>query len=67
MIELAGLLAAAVLLITLVTLEVRRTAPEGGQPARPMILGRTVSGKVIAVIWAMYLLLFLPRLLGLLT
>jgi hypothetical protein len=67
MINLAGLLTAAALLITLVTLEVRRAGPDTGQPTHPRLLGRTVSPRVIAVIWAMFLLLFLPRVLGLLT
>ena len=66
MIELAGLLATAVLLATLVALEVRRAGPETGQPTRPRLLGRTVSRGVVAVMWAMYVILFLPRVLGLL-
>ena len=67
LIDLAGLLATAALLVTLVALEVRRAGPDTGQPARPKLLGRTVSPKVVAVMWTMYLLLFLPRVLGLLT
>ncbi len=67
MIELAGLLAAAALLFTLVALDVQRTASDTGQPARQRLLGRTVSRSVLAAMWAMYLLLFLPRLLGLLS
>jgi len=66
LIDLAGLLAAATLLVTLVALEVRRTGPNAGQPARPRLFGRTVSRTVVAVMWTMYLLLFLPRVLGLL-
>ena len=66
MIDLAGLLAAAALLITLVTLEVRRAGPGTGQPTHGRHLGRTVSRKVVAVMWTMYLILFLPRVLGLL-
>ncbi len=66
MIDLAGLLATAALLVTLVTLEVRRAGPDTGQPSRPRLLGRTVSRGVVAVMWTMYLLLFLPRVLGLL-
>ena len=66
MIELAGLLATAALLATLVGLEVRRAGPETGQPTRPRLLGRTVSRGVVAVMWAMYAILFLPRVLGLL-
>jgi hypothetical protein len=67
MIDLAGLLAAAALLVTLVTLEVRRAASDSAQPTRPRILGLTVSPRVVGVMWMMYLLLFLPRVLGLLT
>ena len=63
-IDLAGLLAAAALLITLIALEVRRAGADSG---RPRLLGRTVSPRVVAVMWATYLLLFLPRVLGLLT
>ena len=66
MIDLAGLLAAAALLVTLVALEVRRAGADTGQPTRPRVLGRTVSRKVVAVMWTMYLVLFLPRVLGLL-
>ncbi|MBT2551787.1 hypothetical protein [Arthrobacter sp. ISL-5] len=66
LIDLAGLLATAVLLVTLVALEVRRAAPDTGQPTRPKHLGRTVSRRVVAVMWTIYLLLFLPRVLGLL-
>ncbi len=67
MINLAGLLTAAALLVTLVALEVRRAGPDTGQPTRLRLLGRTVSPRVVAVMWTMYLLLFLPRVLGLLT
>ena len=66
MIELAGLLAAAALLVTLVALEVRRAGPDTGQPTRPRLFGLTVGRKVVAVMWTMYVLLFLPRVLGLL-
>ena len=66
MIELAGLIAAAALLVPLVALEVRRAGPDTGQPTRPRLLGRTVSRGVVAVMWAMYLVLFVPRVLGLL-
>lgn len=67
MIDLAGLLATAALLLTLVALEVRRAATATGQPTRPRVLGLTVSPRIVAVMWTMYLLLFLPRVLGLLT
>ena len=66
MIEIAGLIAAAALLVTLVALEVRRAGEDTGQPTRPKLLGRTVSRSVVAVMWTMYALLFLPRVLGLL-
>ncbi|BCW67532.1 hypothetical protein NicSoilB4_22950 [Arthrobacter sp. NicSoilB4] len=66
MIELAGLIAAAALLATLVGLEVRRAGVDTGQPARPKLMGLTISPRVVAVMWAMYALLFLPRVLGLL-
>ena len=66
MIDLAGLLVAAALLVTLVALEVRRAGANTGQPTRPKFLGRTVTRSAVAVLWTMYLLLFLPRVLGLL-
>ena len=66
MIELAGLIVTAALLATLVGLEVRRAGPDTGQPAGPKLLGLTVSRRVVAVMWTMYLVLFLPRVLGLL-
>lgn len=66
MIELAGLIAAAALLVTLVALEVRRAGEDTGQPTRPRVLGRTLSRGVVALMWAMYVVLFLPRVLGLL-
>lgn len=67
LIDLAGLLAAAALLATLVALEVRRAGPDAGQPTRRRLFGRTVNRGVVAVMWTMYLLLFLPRVLGLLS
>ena len=67
MIEIAGLLAAAALLITLVALEVGRAGSDSGQPTRPKVLGRTVSGRAVAVMWGLYLLLFVPRVMGLIT
>ncbi|BAS11686.1 hypothetical protein AHiyo4_51080 [Arthrobacter sp. Hiyo4] len=66
MINLAGLVAAAALLITLIALEVRRAGPDTGQPTRSRLLGPTVSRWVVVVMWTMYLFLFLPRVLGLL-
>ena len=67
LIDVAGLLAAAALLFTLVALDVRCAASDTGQPARQRILGRTLSRSVVAAMWMMYLLLFLPRVLGLLS
>lgn len=67
LIDLAGLLAAAALLVTLVALEVRRAGPDAARPSRQWLLGRTLSRGVVAVMWTMYLLLFLPRVLGLLS
>ena len=67
MIELAGLIVTAALLATLVGLEVRRAGPDTGQPARPNLLGLTVSRRVVAIMWMVSVLLFLPRVLGLLT
>jgi hypothetical protein len=70
MIELAGLIAALALLLTLILLEVRRTGADSedhpGHHARPKLLGRTLTRGAVAVLWAMYALLFLPRVLGLL-
>ena len=66
MIDRAGLLATAALLVTLITLEVRRAGADTGQTTRPRLLGLTLSPRVVAVMWAMYLILFLPRVLGLL-
>ncbi len=65
-IDLAGLLATAALLATLIALEVRRVEPDAGQPRRPRLFGRTVNSKAVAVMWALYLVLVLPRVLGLL-
>jgi hypothetical protein len=67
MIDVAGLLATAALLVTLVALEVRRAGPDTGQSTRKRLLTRTAGRWIVAVMWAMYLLLFLPRVLGLLT
>lgn len=72
MMELAGVLAAAVLLVTLVTLEVRRlgaeTGPAMGQPTGPAVQNRARNTRIaVGVMWAAFLLLLLPRVLGLLT
>lgn len=66
LIDVAGLLAAAALLFTLVALEVLRPQADTGQPARPKVLGWTVGPKAVAVMWMMYLALVFPRVLGLL-
>jgi hypothetical protein len=65
-INLAGLLAAAVLLVTLVTLEVRRVGPDAGRATPSGFAGRVLSPRAVAIMWATYLLLFLPRVMGLL-
>lgn len=67
MIDLAGVLAAAALLVTLVALEVRRAGPETGPATHHGRAGGTVRTWTVAVMGALYLLLFLPRLLDLLT
>ncbi|MDQ0924730.1 hypothetical protein QF038_003238 [Pseudarthrobacter sp. W1I19] len=67
MIDLAALVVAAVLLATLVTLEVRHAGPDPRQTVRPRLLGRAVSHTAVAVMWLICLFLFLPRLLELLT
>lgn len=71
MMDLAGVLAAAVLLVTLVTLEVRRLGPDTG-PTTGTNTGLAAhrarnSRIVVGVMWAAFLLLLLPRVLGLLT
>ena len=68
MIDIAGLAAAALLLVTLVALEVRHAGPNGAQPVHPTILGWTVNMKaVVTVMWLLFLVLLFPRVLGLLT
>jgi hypothetical protein len=63
----AALVVTLALLVTLVGLEVRRVGPEAGQPTtRPSLLGRTVSRRVVAIMWMVSLLFFLPRVLELL-
>jgi hypothetical protein len=66
LLAIAALLVALALLVTLVTLEVQRVGPDAGQPTRLTFLGRTVSRKVVAVMWVMCLFLVLPRVLELL-
>lgn len=65
-IDLMGLFAAGALLVALVALEVRHVGPDGGQPSRHRFLSPKMSLRVVAILGAMYLLLFLPRVLGLL-
>ncbi len=67
MIDLAGVLAAAALLVTLVALEVQRVGPETRPPTHQRRVGRTVGTWAAGVTGALYLLLFLPRVLDLLT
>lgn len=75
MIDLAGVLAAAVLLVTLVTLEVRRLGPRGsttgpstGQPTGTVLRRQSRNSRiVVGVMWAAFLILLFPRVLGLLT
>ncbi|NUS36016.1 MAG: hypothetical protein HOQ04_06085 [Pseudarthrobacter sp.] len=62
----AGLLAAAVLLVALVALEVRRVGPENARATPSGLAARLLSRRAVAVMWAVYLLLFLPRVIGLL-
>ncbi|MHC6593165.1 hypothetical protein [Arthrobacter sp. C152] len=66
-INVAGLLAAAVLLVALVTLELRRVGPDAGQATPSGLAGRMLSHRAVAIMWATYLLLFLPRVIGLLS
>jgi hypothetical protein len=69
--DLAGVLAAAVLLVTLVTLEVRRLGPDTGPTTGTntgLAANRARNSRiVVGVMWAAFLLLLLPRVLGLLT
>lgn len=65
LLAIAALLVALALLVTLVTLEVQRVGPDAGQPTR-RLLGRTVTRRVVAVMWVMCLFLVLPRVLELL-
>ncbi|MBT2567557.1 hypothetical protein J7I84_13790 [Arthrobacter sp. ISL-85] len=68
MIDLAGLLAAAVLLITLVALEVRHVGPTPAQHSSPRPSGRATNIRVaVAVMWLLFVILLFPRVLGLLT
>ncbi|MHA7263342.1 hypothetical protein ACX80W_09100 [Arthrobacter sp. TMN-37] len=63
-IDLAGLFVAAALLVTLVTLDVRH-ARAGAGPSAPAG-GRMGGRALIAVMWILCVLLFLPRVVGLL-
>jgi hypothetical protein len=66
MIEVAALAAAAVLLVALVSLEVRFVGQDAARPVRPRILGVTVGRTAVIVLWVLFLLLTAPRLLDLL-
>lgn len=65
-IDVAGLFVAAALLVTLVATEVRRAGPDAGQLAPAGVLGRRGGRGIVAIMWMLCLLLFLPRVLGLL-
>lgn len=67
MIDFPGVLAAAALLTTLITLEVRHTGQEPGQSAGPRHVNRTVSRIAVAAVWTVFLLLFVPRVWELIT
>lgn len=67
MIDFPGVLAAAALLTTLITLEVRHTGQDPEQSAGPRHANRTVSRTVIAAVWTVFLLLFVPRVWELIT
>ena len=71
MIDLPGLLVAAVLLTILVALEVRRAGQETVQETVPSVrtrlLSRRVSRIAVAAVWVIFLLLFVPRVWGLIT
>ncbi|RJU02557.1 hypothetical protein D6T65_00040 [Arthrobacter frigidicola] len=68
--ELAGLFVAGVLLVTLVTVEFRRagpvTGPDTGRRAGPAIFSPREGRVLIAIMWVLCVLLFLPRVLELL-
>ncbi len=68
--ELAGLFVAAVLIVTLVTIEVRRagpvTGPGTGRRSGPAIFSQREGRVLVAVMWVSCVLLFLPRVLELL-
>jgi len=66
MFEPAGLIAAAVLFFTLIALEVQFVGQDNAQPARMRLLGLTINRIIVTIIWVVFLLLFVPRLLDLL-
>ena len=66
LIDLAGLIAAAILLVTLIALDIRRAGADTGPPPRPRFLGRTLHRGAVVLMGTLYVLLFLPRVLGLL-
>ncbi|TDK25591.1 hypothetical protein E2F48_10105 [Arthrobacter crusticola] len=68
--ELAGLVVAAVLIVTLVTIEIRRagpvTGPDTGRRTGTATVSQTQGRVIVAVMLVLCVLLFLPRVLGLL-
>lgn len=64
--EVAALAAAGVLLLALVSLEVRFVGQDTAQPVRPRIFGVAISRTVMIVLWVLFLLMITPRLLDLL-
>lgn len=68
MIDIAGLVAAAVLLVTLIGLEVRHTGSASGQPASLRLFSRAVNIRIaVGAMWLLLVILLFPRVLGLLT
>ncbi|MDQ0147006.1 hypothetical protein [Pseudarthrobacter niigatensis] len=68
MIDIAGLVAAAVLLFALIGLEVRHTASASGQPASLRLFNRAVNIRIaVGALWLLVVILLFPRVLGLLT
>lgn len=68
MMEIAGLLAAGILLVTLIALEVRHAGPKAGQQPGNSAVFRAVNGRIIVgVMWLLFLVLLFPRVLELLT
>ncbi|HKU35936.1 MAG TPA: hypothetical protein VJP90_10335 [Paenarthrobacter sp.] len=68
MIDIAGLVAAAVLLFTLIGLEVRHTGSASAQAASLRLFGRAVNIRIaVGAMWLLLVILLFPRVLGLLT